>query len=222
MIKYFFSAILLVSVFATGFAQASAPKTNADAKKLLDKTRKTYDGYKALEVNFALTIEVAEQPKEVQKGKIAQEGNSFLLEMTSQTIISDTKTTWVYQKKINEVQISDADPNDDKGFITPKELLRRYDKGDYTYDLLDVITENGKVLAQIEFKPVDKKSEYAKIRVSINKKTNLIDSIKAFSKDGSRYTFAITRHKPQASFPAGYFSFDKSKYPGVKVEDLRM
>jgi outer membrane lipoprotein-sorting protein len=84
------------------------------------------------------------------------------------------------------------------------------------------VTENGKVLAQIEFKPVDKKSEYAKIRVSINKKTNLIDSIKAFSKDGSRYTFSITRHKPQASFGAGYFKFDAAKYPRVKVEDLRM
>ncbi|HNG88607.1 MAG TPA: outer-membrane lipoprotein carrier protein LolA, partial [Saprospiraceae bacterium] len=78
------------------------------------------------------------------------------------------------------------------------------------------------VLTQIEFKPKDKKSEYSKLRIAIDEKAGTIQSVKAFGKDGSRYTFAITRLSPNKKFSADYFTFDSKKYPGVKVEDLRM
>ncbi|HNL39918.1 MAG TPA: outer-membrane lipoprotein carrier protein LolA, partial [Saprospiraceae bacterium] len=79
----------------------------------------------------------------------------------------------------------------------------------------------GKLLTHIEFKPVSRNSEYAKIRVSVDEKALTIESIKAFAKDGSRYTFKVTRLTPNKVFPANHFTFDAKKYPGVHVEDLR-
>jgi outer membrane lipoprotein carrier protein len=78
------------------------------------------------------------------------------------------------------------------------------------------------VLTQIEFKPKDKKSEYSKLRISIDEKAGAIEHIKAFAKDGSRYTFSVTKLTPNKAFDADYFKFDAKKYPGVKVEDLRI
>ena len=75
---------------------------------------------------------------------------------------------------------------------------------------------------QIEFKPKDKNSEYFKFRLSIDEKAGTIQSIKAFSKDNSRYTFVINRLASNKTLAAGTFSFDSKKYPGVRVEDLRM
>ena len=204
-------------------AVAPPEKSDPEAKKVLDKARKKYEAYKTVEAVFALTIELPGQPKEVQKGTIAQDGNKFRLEMDQQTIVSDGKTTWVYLKKNNEVQINDFDPNDtENGFFTPRDLLKRYEKGDFLYAVTDKTTENNVVYTQIEFKPKDRNSEYAKLRLSVDEKANAIQSIKAFNKDGSRYTFQITKLTPNKTFANGHFNFDKSKYPGVKVEDLRM
>lgn len=226
MKKLLFALIALFS-FTTLPAQQPKPaapeKSDPQAKKILDKIRKKYEGYKTLEAAFSLAIEVPGQDKETQKGTIAQDDKKFRLEMDQQVIVSDGATTWVYLKKNNEVQINDADPNDtENGFLTPKDLLKRYQKGDYLYSVTEKTTENGKVLTQIEFKPTDKNSEYSKLRISIDEKAGAIQSIKAFGKDGSRYTFSISKLTPNKQFAADHFTFNTKNYPGVKVEDLRL
>lgn len=205
-------------------AQTPAPaeKSDPEAKKVLDRIRKKYEGYKSVEVKFSLTIEIPGQSPEVQQGTVGQEGDQFRLDMAPQIIASDGKTTWVYLKKNNEIQISDADPSSESSFLTPRDLLSRYQKGDYLYAIIDKVTEKGVVLTQIEFKPKSKTSEYSKLRVSINEKAGTIESIKAFAKDGSRYAFQITRLSPNKRFPAGYFQLKSSDFPGAHVEDLRM
>ena len=215
---------LLLFLSAALPAQSPAPAETSDpaAKKILDRVRKKYEGYKTLEVAFTLSSEVPGEAVQVQKGTVGQQGAQFRLTMEPQIIASDNKTTWVYLKSNNEIQINDADPNSENGFFTPRDLLRRYEKGDFLYALTDKVTEKGKVLTQIEFKPKDRKSEYSKIRVSIDEKTNTIASIKGFTKDGSRHTFVITKMLPNKVFPAGYFQLDAKDFPGAHVEDLRM
>lgn len=199
-----------------------AEKSDPAAKKVMDRIRKKYDGYKSFEATFSLEIEVPGQPKDTQKGSIGQQGNKFRLDMDEQTIVSDGKTNWIYLKKNNEIQINDTDPTSDNGFFTPKDLLSRYEKGDFLYAIVDKITDKNRVLTQIEFKPKDKHSEYAKIRISIDEKAGTIESIKAFAKDGSRYAFKITKLTPNKPFAADYFQLDPKKFPGAHVEDLRM
>ncbi len=213
---FLFSGVTLVAKAQT--KETSDPM----ATRLLDKISKRYESFKAVDLDFNLVIEVPGEKKQIQKGKVSQAKNSYRLAMDQQTIISDGKTNWIYLKKNNEVQITNADPNDANGLLTPNQLLQLYKKGDYLYAIIDKVSENGVILTQIEFKPVDKKSEYAKIRLEVNEKSQLISSVKAFAKDGSRYTFAVTKHNTAAKHPEGYFSFDKSQFPGAHIEDLRM
>ena len=193
------------------------------AKKVLDRLRKKYEAYQTFEASFSLTVEVPGEPKDIQKGTVGQQGDKFKLDMNQQVIVDDTKTTWIYLKKNNEIQINNSEPSgSDASFLTPRELLRRYQKGDFLYAITDKVTEGSKVITQIEFKPKDKKSEYSKIRLSVDEKAGTIQSIKAFGKDGSRYTFSITRFTPNKPLAADYFVMDPKKYPGARVEDLRM
>jgi outer membrane lipoprotein-sorting protein len=216
--------VILLSSMLSVQAQTGTPaeKSDPEAKKLLDRVRKQYQSYKSLDASFALTIEVPGAAKEVQKGKVSQEGDKFRLDMTDQLIVSDAKTTWVYLKKNKEIQVDNADKNNESAFLTPQQLLGRYEKGDYLYAIAERSTVNGRSIAQVEFKPVDKRSEYAKLRVSIDEKAGTVESIKAFAKDGSRYTFAISALTPNKAFAAGHFTLDTKQYPGVRVEDLRM
>lgn len=218
-------SLLALFIFAgTLVAQKPAPpeKVDPEAKKALDRIRKKYEGYKSFEAGFSLIIEMPGQPKEVQKGTVGQQGEKFRLEMDQQTIASDGKTTWVYLKNNNEIQINDTDPNSDNGFLTPRDLLRRYEKGDFLYAITDKTAEKNRVLTQIEFKPKDKSSEYSKLRISLDEKAGSIESIKAFAKDGSRYSFEVSRFTPNKAFGNGHFQLNPQSYPGVHVEDLRM
>ncbi len=218
-------ALLSLGFYATAPAQStqsSGEKSDPEAQKLLDRVRKQYEKYKTLEAEFTLTIELPEQPKEVQKGVISQEGQKFRLDMPQQLIVSDGKTTWVYLKTEKEIQITNADPNGESGFMTPKELLSRYQKGDFLYAITERTRENAKQIAQVEFKPVNRRSDYTKLRVSIDEKAQLIDRITAFARDGSRFTFQVTRLTPHKAFSTSFFQLNPKDYPGVRVEDLRM
>jgi outer membrane lipoprotein carrier protein len=226
--------ITLLAVFLLGtlnvFAQSGAPKVapkeenDPAAKTLLDKVRKKYEAYKSLEMSFSLQLEVPSQPTETQKGTFKSLGDSkFRLDMTDQTIISDGQTTWIYLKKNNEVQITDADTKGEQSLISPKELMKIYQKGEYNYTIVGEEKAGEKLLTQVEFKPINKKSEYSKLRLAIDKKTKQVASIKAFAKDGGRYTFSVGKQTGDPTFDAAIFTFDKSKFPkDVKIEDLRM
>ncbi|NUO03295.1 MAG: outer membrane lipoprotein carrier protein LolA [Saprospiraceae bacterium] len=192
------------------------------AKAILDKVKKNYQSYKSLEATFNLEIELAEQAKEVQKGKIAQQGEKYFLDLGPQQVLCDGKAIWMVLPKNKEVQVNNMPSKEEEASIlTPQALFRFYEKGGFIYALINEYTENGKVMQQIEFKPTDRNAEYSKIRLTVEKKTASVASIKAFSKDGSRYTFNITKLTPNKTFDAGYFTFNKAKYPGYHIEDLR-
>lgn len=214
---------------SVAFSQpAGVPKQKAEtsdpaAKSLLDRLRKKYEGYKTLEMEFSLQIEVPGQPTENQKGTFKSEGDSkFRLDMPDQTIISDGTTTWIHLKKNNEVQITDADPKGEQSLISPRELIKIYQKGEYLYTLTAEEKMGDRTTQNVEFKPVSKKSEYSKLRLAIDKKTQQLASIKAFAKDGGRYTFTVKSQSPDKKMEAALFTWDKAKNPNVKVEDLRM
>jgi outer membrane lipoprotein carrier protein len=225
--RFSFLATLALLAFSSSLcAQSIAPaeKSDPQAKVLLDKVRKKYEAYKTVEAGFSLSIELPGQPKQTQKGTISQDGSKFRLDMDDQIVASDGKTTWIFVKQNKEIQITDADPNEasGSGFMTPKELLNRYQKGDYLYAITDKVTESNVVLTQVEFKPKAKNSEYSKMRLSIDEKSSSIKSIKAFAKDGGRFTFTLGTLKTNKAFPSGHFALNASQFPGVKVVDLRM
>ncbi|MBK8702623.1 MAG: outer membrane lipoprotein carrier protein LolA [Saprospiraceae bacterium] len=203
-------------------ASAATEVNDPKAKTILDKISKKYDSYASLEASFNLEIELAEQDKEVQKGTVARKEKQYKVDVNSQSMLSDGKALWVILHKNKEVQINDLpDPKDDDNLLSPESIFSFYKKGKFIYALVNDYTENGRALQQIEFKPIDKNSEYSKLRLTLDKKTYEVISVKAFVKDGSRYTFAITKLTPNKTFAANYFTFDKAKYPGYHMEDLR-
>ena len=224
--KNILATICLISIGLLGIAQNQYVKTqdsDPKAKKILDKVKKQYDAYQSLYSEFTLEIEIPEQAKEIQKGKIAQKGEKYRLELQGQEFISDGETVWVYLKNNKEVQINDAEEAEADGeILSPKDLLTIYEKGKYAYILTNETYINRIAVQQIEFKPLEEDNEYFKIRLTVEKNTSQVRSIKIFSKDGTRFTLTMDKTTPNKTFASNYFSFDRSKYPkDIHVEDLR-
>jgi outer membrane lipoprotein-sorting protein len=192
------------------------------AKVVLDKMKALYNSYASLEAKFDLELELAEQPRKVLKGSYIQSGTKYIAKTADQEIYSDGKTTWIYIKPIKEVQISDASGSVDAGFMSPKQLITLYDKGEYVYTIVDERKIGTQSFVDIEFKPLKRRTDYSKLKMTIDKKTNKLVSLRVFSKDGSRYTLKMNEIVPNKKYDSGIFVFNTKNIPGVHVEDLRM
>jgi outer membrane lipoprotein carrier protein len=224
MQKLFLPILLMlfaVAVSAQNFT--SQEDSDPQARKILEKMRQKYEAYPAMEAAFTLTFEIPEQPVETQKGTLIQQGEKYRLTLNDRTIVSDGKSVWLYVPKNKEVQINNVDDETEEGTITsPKDLFRAYEWENYVYALLNEFTEGGKVIQQIEFKPISKDSDFSKIRLTLDKKTLDVVRIKSFSKDGSRYTLAVGKLSSGGTVSPATFTFSKSDCPDCHFEDLRI
>ena len=225
--KQFLVVLTLSTLAAAGYAQTGSLTTpeesDPQAKAVLEEIRKRFLSYTSLGVDFTLDITLADEPTESQKGSLAQQGKKYRVEMGSQSVISDGNTIWLIMAYNKEVQVTDM-PDEgeaDGAILSPEAMLNFYDKGEFVYYLTNEYKDGSRTVQQIEFKPTDRNADYSKLRMNVNKATKDVISVEAFAKDGSRYKLSIDKLYPNKSFAAGHFAFDKSKYPGYYIEDLR-
>ena len=224
MRRLFFLSFL--TVFSCGlFAQNFTTKADSDpaAKAVLEKMRQKVEGHESLQADFTLSIEFPEQPVNEQKGILVQQGEKYRLTLDDRTLVSDGESVWLYMAKNKEVQINDVEEDVEPGTISsPRDLLRAYEWDNYIYVLVNEFSEKGRIIQQIEFKPTDRDSDYAKIRLTLDKKTLDVVRIRTFGKDGSRYTLTVDKISPNATLGSSAFTFTKNECPDCHFEDLRL
>lgn len=211
--------ILILSIaLIFSYQGISQGKVN-DAEKLLEKISKRYKAFKSIKADFVYTLEnKQEKSQEKQKGNILVKGNKFRLDVANQIIICDNKTIWTYSREINEVQISNYDPK--KAAIRLDDIFTMYGKG-FLYKQIETKKEGNRELVHIELTPKDKKKNYYKIKVWVDKTNSTIISSQVFDKNGSIHTYTVTNQVPNLVFQDNQFSFDAKKFPGCEVVDLR-
>lgn len=196
--------------------------SDPDAKMILDQVKERYSEHENITLDFTLEVHLAERPKTSEKGRIVQQGEMFKIEMNDQDIYCDGADLWYYLKGKNEVQINDYEGGEDVGIISPSDLLEQYESGSFEYALFKEYEIKGKSIAEIEFLPNDSFSDYSKLRVVIDKEEFVIKEVYAFGKDGSRFNMSIDSEDYEMTYGNEFFKFDKSKFPDVLVEDLRL
>ncbi len=214
--------LILLGWISAGQSQSDTNEvSDPEAMEILNRISDNYQQSSAHKISFSLDIELTAQGKETQKGQLIQQGDQFVLEMEGRKIISNGKTVWLYMEDLNEVQINDADFEDETSFSSPSDIFQLHTSGEYIFALASKLEEEGQAITQIEGKPTDPYSEYSKMRLTIIDKGLKVKRLKIFGKDGSRYTMNITSHNEGYVPVDGTFSFDASLYQGVHVEDLR-
>lgn len=211
------------SMFYTNVAEyiskvQTPPEKDLVAKKILDKTSKDFKALQGAEIDFSLLIEIPNSESVTQRGKLILSGDKYKLILPDQEIYCDNKFVWRYLKDINEVQITDYEPDSEE--MTPSKLMTIYDYNFeylYTHDVMF----NGKTSHVIDFKPLTPNKSYFKIRIWIDKATSQVNGMQVFDKNGSRYLYKIISQVGKTGLSDSYFQFNKNNFKSVKVEDLR-
>lgn len=221
MKKLFTLAVLAsASLLATAQTGTNPTKSDSDAKKILDAVSTKFKTFAAPQASFTYQVENAQgKALSTKKGTVVMKGNKFKVSMDGLEIFSDGKTVWNYDKSANEVTVNNL--NEGGSGMTPQKVFTNFYDKDFFYKLNGAKTAGGKTVQEIELTPTDKTRPYYKVYVLVDKAANTIYSARFLEKSGGRYSYTVTSLKPTSSVADAEFVFNKSRYPGVEVVDLR-
>lgn len=205
--------ICLILIFAVSVVAQNDPK----AKEVLDKMSAKYKQIPAFSATFTQTLENKnENISDSFTGEITVMGDKFKADVAGQLIVNNGKTVWTYLKEANEVTINDYDP--EAGEMNPSKIYDAYKSG---YKYLYMAGEGTAKYHIVDLVPMNKDENFYKIRLKIDKGTDLLNSWSVFDRAGNIFNYAVTDFKVQNKLTAADFNFNSSKYPNIEVLDFR-
>lgn len=210
----------LLAFVASAQKLTNPTKSDPEAKKLLDAVSAKFKTYTSPQATFTYKVENAQgKALSTKKGTVSMKGSKFRVSMDGMEIFSDGRTVCNYDKSANEVTVNNV--NEAGTGMTPQKIFTNFYDKDFYYKMNGTKKEAGKTLTEIELTPTDKTRPYHKVYVLIDKATNTIYNAKFLEKSGGRYSYTINTIKGTSSIADTDFAFNKAKYPGVEVVDLR-
>lgn len=185
------------------------------AGDILDAMSKKYKTYKTYQASFAFTADGAAP----FKGDLTVKDQKFRLKLGGQEVYNDGKVMSTYIKESNEVNVQDYDGEANSEF-NPSRIYSIYKKG-FNYRFVGEQKLAGKPVEVVELTPEKKGAQIAKIQISVDKADKSVRAWQTTDKAGKRTAYTISKFTPNVLINDAFFVFDKSKYPGVEVVDLR-
>lgn len=211
-----------LALFATGNLFAQGPKEDdPKSKAIVDKLIAKNKTWTSFDADFSSRLVNTSSKLDVkQEGNIKVKSRKFRLTLADNTVINDGTVLWTYSKKSNEVSMSDPKEMDEQ--MDPANLFNVYAQG-FKSQFIEEKTDASGVLVQlIKLYPLEPaKKAYHTVIIGVDKNKVEPRSVEMHYKDGNVVTYNLKKFTPNAELVDALFVFDKSKYPGVEVNDLR-
>lgn len=219
-------SFLFILCLTQVFAQADKTYIEDDADIALKKMSARYETFKDIKANFRLIVTSPKvKPTDDERklndtitGSIILKKEKFKVLLPNQEIYCDGKNIWTLNVSDKETQLDLFEENED--VFSPAKLFSFYKTG-YSYQMKEKRTINGKKVIVAEMSPVNRKTSYFKIDVSIDEASASLLQTKIYSKNGVRYTYEILSEQSNQNLSDNYFVYDAQKHPSFKLIDLR-
>jgi outer membrane lipoprotein-sorting protein len=210
----------LIGIFALLLCLSFQGQQDPLAAEVLNAVSKKYKKMPGFSAHFSRNSEDnAGKTKGNTKGEIRVAGSRYVLKTGTTTLICDGKTVWSADSKVKEVNISDYEPEPDD--ITPEKIYQFYEKG-YKYLFMGEVKVKGKIWQTIDLEPENIKKEISKIRLFVDKQSRQITKWVVYERGSNdREVFEIEKFTQMQNINSADFSFEKKKFPGFKIVDLR-
>lgn len=199
---------LLLTVFWSDIVMS---QNNGAAKSILDKASNTMSAYTNLSMDFDYVLDnKAEDVKQEMSGDVLLQGEKYVVNLFGSTQIFDGSKTYTIIPENEEVNISDADADEENTF-TPSKFYSFYESG-YSYSMDELKMVNGKKIQFVKLIPIDTNSEINRILVGIDTKTNHIYQIIEIGANQTRTILTAKNIKTNQEIDGNVFAFDEKKY----------
>ena len=206
MVKKIF--LLIFGIFASLAIKAQSAQEFLN--KVIDRTKSYQDI--SIVFNYRFIFE-NDDVNEKMNGYASIKGDSYLLNLGNQLIISNGETLWNYLIDDQEVMISEATEDNNS---SPIAMLNSFSKN-VTASFIDSYDV---YLSTIELKEKEGKT-FEKIQISVDSRNMTLKEIHIFNTDGSELIYDITSFTTNQNLPDNMFTFDEKLHPDVEVIDMR-
>ncbi len=213
----------LLCTVVIGASAQNAETPDAKATGILQSVSKKTKTYKTITAEFTIMqYGKDKKPGDSQKGTLWSKGAKYKMDIKNQLVFCDSITKWTYLKDANEVQINKVDASaEEGGGLSPATIFSFYEKG-FKSRFVDEEKVNNVLCECVDLYPKHpEKEKYHTLRLFIDKEKNQLVQITVLMKDGTTQVISVDKFVPNTTLADSSFTFDKSKYPGVEIEDLR-
>jgi len=183
------------------------------AVDLLDMMSEKYQKMEGFTSSFTYIMNnLSENIADSFQGKISVKEEMYVLFIEGQKIINDSKTVWTYLEDLNEVTISEFDPEEQE--LSLNNIFEIYKSG-FSFKFLG----EEKNIKLVEIYPDDQEKSYFKILFKIDS-SGLLSSFSVFDKSNSTFVYMINDFKEE-SLENALFTFIPENYPEIEVIDFR-
>jgi len=200
--------VLLITIIlsATTFAQ-----DDAKAEQLLDVVSEKMNSYKNIYVEFNYKLHNAEENvNQETRGNVAMKDELYNVNFLGVNQLFDGKKVYTIISEDEEVNVSDADA-EDEATLTPSKFFSFYKNGfTYSWDVLENM--NGRKIQFVKLIPIDSNSEISSVLLGVDVKTNHIYRLIETGNNSTVTTLTITTFKTDQPLSSNLFLFDEAKY----------
>jgi len=214
-------SLALITLFSFSIVNAQSQQERAaeiKGEQLLKESSQHIKSFRTLKTFFTYEMEnTSQNVKETMKGELLSQGDRYHMSLSGNLFISDGTNTWSYLKDMNEVYINTLENSE--GGLTPTSILNEFET-QFRAKHIRQETHQGKRVEIIDLVPKTPQAFY-KYRVALDANTKMLVYTIAYDREGGTYTYSMDRIETNPSIPAGQFTFNASRFPGIEVIDLR-
>lgn len=210
----------ILTIFLIALSNIAHAQDDPRSKAIVDKLMTQAKGWTSFEAEFTSRLQSTRDKLDVkQEGHMKVKGKKFRLVLDNNTVINDGGTLYTYNKDNNEVTLSDPSEMDDD--LDPSTIFTQYEKG-FKSQFVEERTDGGATVQVVKLFPLEPaKKPYHTVVLTVDKARSEPRSIQVLYKDGNIVTYTLRKFTANPTLADALFTFDKSKYPGVEVNDMR-
>ena len=200
-------ALFIITILLLSFSLSAQ-----SAQDILNAVIEKNKAYKDISISFEYEfIDKTNDFSEMTGGYMYLKGDSFIINMDGQEMISDGETLWTYLIDDQEVMISEVGEDNN---TTPFAIINSFSQN---VNVNFNISENNNTSLLIEEK---EKTTFENVIINIDNDLKIND-ISINTIDGSLITYKIKSFKTNQDLPDSMFFFDEKIHPNVEVIDMR-
>lgn len=211
-------SIVFIIIFLFFCLGKISAQDDTKATTILDGVSTKMKSYISMKIEFSYNLSNTKTSvNETKTGTIQVKGSKYRIEISGQIVFCDGITVWTYIEDDDEVNINNVSAQDDA--VNPTTILNNY-ATNFKPKYIKETVELGKTYQVIDLTPLKTKSYY-KVRLYIDNTLQQIASTIIYDKNGSTYTYIVTKFTSNLTMDDSLFTFNKADYPDVEENDMR-